>query len=101
MSRTAVLLKRPARHVWAPKGAADVLDYSVDWTARLDAGDGLAHSEFVLPLGLSAERASNTAQVSTVWISGGEAGRAYEVVNSVRTAQGRAIEQAIKLRVKS
>ncbi|MHC2666573.1 hypothetical protein ACMA5K_24190 [Bradyrhizobium diazoefficiens] len=102
MSRIAVLLPRTARHVWPPKDPAERrIEYAVDWTARLGAGDELATSTFELPSGLLAENAANTATVATVQISGGAAGQAYEVVNRITTAKGAELEQTIRLRVKT
>lgn len=102
MARTVVLLARTARNVWPPKDPAERrIEYAVDWSARLSAGDALASSTFELPSGLVAENAVNTATVATVQISGGAAGQAYEVVNRVTTAKGAALEQTIRLRVKT
>lgn len=99
--RIVVLLARPARHIWPPKAPADLADFSIDWTARLGAGDAVATSRFELPPGLVSPRASNTGTVATVWISGGAEGAAYEIVNRVTTAKGRECEQTVRLRVKT
>jgi hypothetical protein len=102
MARMTVLLPRVARNVWPPKDPAERrVEYAVDWTARLGAEDDLARSDFELPTGLVAESASNTAKIATVWISGGAAGQAYEIVNRITTAKGAELEQAIRLRVKT
>lgn len=99
--RIAVLLARTARHAWPAKDPAETVDYSVDWTARLSAGDAIASSTFELPQGLLSPRASNTDKVATVWLAGGAAGTAYEVVNRITTIKGGELEQAIRLRVKT
>jgi hypothetical protein len=96
---TIKLLPRPARH--ALIAGASGCGAAVDWSARLGEGDAIASSTFTLPAGLVADRASNTADTATVWLSGGVAGRAYEIVNRVTTKKGRGIEQAIKLRIKA
>lgn len=101
MTRVAVLLARTARHAWPHKDPAETIDYAVDWTARLSVGDAIASSTFELPQGLIASRASNTDRLATVWLSGGAAGTAYEVVNRVTTVKGAELEQAIRLRVKT
>jgi hypothetical protein len=93
------LLPRPARHAWI--AGASGCRAAVDWSARLGDGDAIASSTFTLPAGLVAARASNTADTATVWLSGGAVGQAYEIVNRIETAKGRAIEQAIKLRIKA
>lgn len=96
--RTAVLLPRNARHVWPAKPADQTLDFAVDWTARL-GDDALTQSTFLLPPGLSADRADNKLVVATVVLSGGVAGQAYEIENRVKTRAGRVLSQNIKLRV--
>jgi hypothetical protein len=99
--RIVKLLRRPARLVWIASASDLVLDYTLDWSARLDGGDAIASSTFALPAGLVADRASNTAATATVWISSGAAAGSYEIVNRVETLKRRTIEQAIKLRVKA
>jgi hypothetical protein len=102
MGVTLVKLQvRPALHIWVRDQAAEVEDYTADWTARLAAGDAIAASTFELPKAdLVAERASNTLELAIVRISGGTAGQAYEIVNRITTRSGRELQQAIRLRVK-
>lgn len=99
--RTVKLLPRPARLVWIANASDLVLDYTLDWSARLGEGDAIASSTFALPAGLVADRASNSPDTATVWISGGAVAGSYEIVNRIATFKGREIEQAIKLRVKA
>ncbi|TFV34559.1 hypothetical protein E4K66_30805 [Bradyrhizobium frederickii] len=99
--RTFVLSQGLVRAVWPAKLADETVDYAVDWTARLAAGDAIGASTFELPKGLVSPKASNTDKVATVWISGGAAGQAYEIVNRVTTAKGAELAQAIRLRVKT
>lgn len=101
MARIAVLLARAARHAWPAKDPAETVDYAVDWTARLAVGDAIETSTFELPKGLISPKASNTDKVATVFLSGGAAGSAYEIVNRITTRGGAAFEQAIRLRVKT
>lgn len=99
--RTFVLPQGLVRAVWPAKLANETVDFAIDWSARLVAGDAIASSTFALPPGLISPKAGNDDKVATVWISGGEAGQAYDVVNRVTTKAGAAFEQAIRLRVKT
>jgi hypothetical protein len=65
-----------------------VLDYTIDWTRWL-AGDQIATSEWLVPLGLTKTADSKTASSATVWLSGGTAGQSYTVTNRVTTSAGR------------
>jgi hypothetical protein len=96
---TAVLLSYRARHIWKSKDAAETAKRSVDWTARLAKDDAIVSSTFELPAGLIAKKATNTDTVTTILLSGGCAGVAYEVVNRVMTRDGAEIDQAIRVRV--
>ncbi|WP_441268685.1 phage fiber-tail adaptor protein [Bradyrhizobium sp. 215_C5_N1_1] len=99
--RTFVLPQGLVRAVWPAKLADETVDFSVDWSARLAAGDAIASSTFALPSGLISPKSENSDKVATVWISGGEAGQAYGVVNRVTTRTGTVLEQTILLRVKT
>ena len=46
---TAMLLARPARHVWIRNQVARPEDYVVDWTARMSAAETIKVSTFELP----------------------------------------------------
>lgn len=75
--------------LWAEQQAGSTLDYTLDWSDRLDTGDSIASSEWLADTGLIADRDSNTNSTSTVWLSGGVGGRWYRVSNTVTTGAGR------------
>ncbi|MGM4955687.1 phage fiber-tail adaptor protein [Bradyrhizobium barranii] len=99
--RTFVLPQGLARAIWPAKSADETADCGLDWSARLAEGDAIEASTFELPHGLVSPKAGNTDKVATVWISGGEAGEGYDVRNRIKTRAGAALEQTIRLKVKS
>ncbi|MBN8987425.1 MAG: hypothetical protein J0H42_04215 [Rhizobiales bacterium] len=85
---------------WPRKDPDEVLDYAIDWSARLD-GDTIATSQFTLPPGIVANSSSNTTTTTTVWLSGGTDGETYLIQNRITTAGGRTMDQTMKLKIKS
>lgn len=85
----------------APKDPDEVLDYQVDWSARLGT-DTISTSTFSLvsASGLTIDSESNTDTVSTVWLSAGTIGTA-EILCRITTAGGRTMDQTVKLKIKS
>ena len=83
---------------WPPKYAREVLDYTVDFTARL-AGDTIASATVTLPTpaGLVVGVISNTSTTVTVWLSGGTPTQAATALVAVVTAAGRTIDIEVQL----
>lgn len=77
------------------KDPAALLDFAVDWSAWLEDGDTIDQSTWDVPDGLTADSDSFTDSRAVVWLSGGEAGRTYEVVNHIVTAGGREDERTL------
>ena len=78
------------------------LDYSLDWGAEwLDTGDTVTASVWsVTPVnGLLIGDQPFTAEVTTVWLSGGTAGESYTVTNHITTAEGREDERSLLIEV--
>lgn len=84
---------------WPFKDPDEVLDYEIDWSARL-LTDTIVTSTWVVPTGLTEDSTENTTTTTTVWLSGGTTGEVYEVLNRVVTAGGRTMDQTVKLKVK-
>jgi hypothetical protein len=84
----------------ATKDPDDIVDYVLDWSARLD-GDTLESSQWLPVEGndLVIDSSFFTDTVATVWLSGGTVGDAY-VLNRVTTAGGRQYDQTMKLKIK-
>ena len=60
------------------------LDYNVDWTSWLN-GDTINTSAWQTHPDLTTSGTSNTTTVTTVYITGGTAGRTYKVRNRITT----------------
>lgn len=107
---------------WPNKDPDEILDYDVDWTVRLynetelaayqalvDAGlpntivpaDTIATSTFTLPAGITANSTTNSTTATKVWISAGELGVSYVIVNEITTAGGRRMDQSVTLKIKT
>ena len=96
-----------------PKGAADVMDYSIAYHRWL-AGDTIATSTWTyasgitggaesinqVPITLPNGETAPAFTVVTMWLSGGTAGQTYEILNKITTAGGRTRYQVFKITVK-
>lgn len=76
-----------------------LLDYGFDWSLWLQPGDTISSSTWQVEDGLTASTPSHTATTTTVWLSGGTAGRSYQVTNRITTAGGRTDERTMVVRV--
>lgn len=76
------------------------LDYTIDWTSKIQLGDSIVASQWYVddPEGTLSDYTHNT-QTTTVWISGGIDSETYEVTNRITTAEGRIDERTIILQV--
>ncbi|MCF6197632.1 MAG: hypothetical protein L3J50_13130 [Emcibacter sp.] len=83
-----------------------VLDYVIDWSVGylLSTEQITASSWFILPQGAVDDLAIDTmppvvSGVATVFVSGGIAGKSYQLTNRITTDQGRIDERSITIRV--
>lgn len=84
---------------WDSKDPDEILDYRVDWTARL-AGDTILTSTWALPTGITkVTDSTDNVNTTTIWFSGGVDGKTYACTNHITTAGGRTMEQTINLPV--
>lgn len=83
--------------IWPTKDSNDVLDFTIDWSARVVDDDVIALSEWIVPDGLTKGATTFSERLTTVWLSGGENGNSYDVVNRITTAAGRVMEQTVAL----
>lgn len=84
----------------SPKDPDETLDFQIDWSTRLDTGDTIVTSTWIIPDGLTKQSDGKTTNATTVWLMGGTAGTSYLVLNRVVTANGRTLDQTGKLKVK-
>jgi len=80
------------------KDPADVLDYSVNWTAWLGT-DTITASTWDVPTGITKVSDTHTTTAATIWVSGGDVGATYLLTNQVVTQGGRTAERSITLAV--
>ena len=87
-------------HVWPSKDPAEVLDYSIDWTARL-SGDTIATSNWILDYGAGVTLGanSNTSTSTTTFVSGGTLGMTALITNRITTAGGRTLDWQMSLSI--
>lgn len=83
-----------------PKDPDEVLDYGLDWTARL-VGDTISTSQWIVPDGIVKGIDSHDDTSTTIWLSGGKIDETYEMTNRVVTAGGRTMDQSVKLKIKA
>lgn len=84
------------------KDAEAILDFSVDWSAWLAAGESISSSVWSVPAGLGTPFSPTYGSGSaTVWLSGGTDGADYVCTNRIVTSAGRTDERSITIRVRS
>jgi hypothetical protein len=74
------------------------LDYGFDWGSWLD-GDTIADSIWIADSGITVESDVFTDTTTTVWLSGGTLGCAYNVTNRITTAAGRTDDRTLLVQV--
>jgi hypothetical protein len=84
---------------WPDKDKDEVLDYTIDWSARL-ATDTIATSTWFLDTGITATMDSFDTTSTTIWLQGGTDGVKYLCLNRVTTSGGRTMDQTVALKVK-
>lgn len=87
---------------WPAKDPDEVLDYTLDWTDRLEDDETIDTSTFELASGgVNIDSSSELEGITTVWLSGGAADEVCLITNRVITSAGRTYEQSVKLRIRS
>jgi len=84
---------------WPPKDPNDILDYDIDWSRRLDAGETITNAGFVQvnDAGLTILTTSFTDSVAKVWLSGGTGGMTAELTCTINTSAGRQMDKTVPL----
>lgn len=78
-----------------------VLDYTVNWSSWLPSGDTIVTSTWTADTGITIDSSSATTTAATVWLSGGTVSVSYNVVNHIVTADGRAEDQTLVIKIVS
>ena len=83
-----------------PKDPNATLDYSIDWSSWLAAGESLTSSTWTRSsTTLQESNTTLTTSIATIWLAGGSAGTKYTVANKIGTTSGRVDERTIDIKV--
>jgi hypothetical protein len=91
---------------WPDKDPEEVLDYDVDWSLRMAAGELLDTVTWTIsptttpPLTKDSQSHDDPLQTATIWLSGGLDGTDYQVNCNVVADSGRAYDRRIGLNVR-
>ena len=89
---------------WPHKDPDETADYQFDWSARLETGETIASSEFILESGDVVLGDKDVVDaVTTIWLSGGTVGTISVITNRVTTSNvpPRIWDKSAKLRIRS
>jgi hypothetical protein len=82
----------------SPKDPNEILDYTIDWSARVQANDSIV-SFTVTGSGINVDSSVLSNNIITVWLSGGNVGSETSVLTRVVTTEGRTMDQTVKLKI--
>lgn len=86
---------------WPEKDPDEVLDYDIDWSARMADGDAIVSSVWTKVSGsVVIDSDSSSSAATKIWLSGGTLGETCEFLNRVTTNDGRVMDQTVYLKVK-
>lgn len=77
------------------------LEYPLDWSKRLVGGETISAVVWDVPDGLTIVQQSNTTTVATVWLSGGDPDRDYELGCTITTTSTPARIDHVKVGLRS
>lgn len=75
-----------------------VLDWTIDWSDWLPAGDVIASHAVTVPAGMTENSSADTDTTVTAWISGGTVDTSYEINYHITTTAGRQDDRTLTLR---
>lgn len=81
------------------KDPVATIDFSVDWSGILPAGDNISSAIATAESGLTVASHSFSGQLHTIWLTGGTAGTTYLVTSEVTSAAGRRDRRTIRITV--
>ena len=83
---------------WPFKDPNEVLDYEIDWSARL-GGDTISSVTWTVPGGITKNSDTVSGDIAVIWLSGGTAGTSYDIGCRVVTTGGRTHDETATLPV--
>ena len=84
---------------WPKADPGDELDYALDWTLWLSAGEIITSSEWIVPNNLTASNDSFSTTKTIVWLTGGVQPEVLVVKNRITTSDGRTVIKSVLLPV--
>ena len=84
------------------KDPQEVLDYVIDWSEWLVAGDTINAVTVTTPTGIVTtvpSAPSFTTTTTKIWVSGGTAGDSYNIACSVNNVGTRQVERSITIQI--
>ena len=77
------------------------VDFSLDWTSYLEAGEEVNASTWAPsdPAGLTIVTSAYSATLTTVYVSGGVRGQVYRLRNTIGTTNGRSDDRSLTIRI--
>lgn len=90
-----------AHGAWLDQQAGADLDYTLDWSDFLEAGDVIVSSSWTATPGLIVDRRTFTDATTGAWCHGGIAGRSYLVSNTITTNAGRRDVRSFRVCIRS
>jgi hypothetical protein len=83
---------------WPFKDPNEVLDYEIDWAARI-GGDTISTVTWTVPGGITKNSDALAGDITVIWLSGGTAGTNYDIGCRVVTTGGRTYDETVTLNV--
>lgn len=86
---------------WPDKDTGDVLDYTASFEQFLETGETLSAKTVTAEEGLTVDSDGfdGTSTKVVVWLSGGTAGKVYDVEIDVDTSESRTINRTVQIEV--
>lgn len=85
---------------WPFKDPNEVLDYEIDWSARIGS-DEISTVTWTVPVGITKNSDTISDAIAVIWLSGGTAGQSYDIGCRVVTTGGRTFDETVTLSVSS
>lgn len=82
------------------KDPVEVVDYGVNWTTVLQAGETIESFAWTVPSGLTEGASSEDDGICRVFISGGTLDAFYDVVNTITTSAGRVYKETLRIYIR-
>lgn len=83
-----------------PKDPDEILDYQFDWSARLEPGETIDTSVFLVLGSVDVSDEDVSGALTTFWAAGGTPGEACRITNRIGTNQNRVYDQTATLRIR-